>query len=190
MTAASPLVAALTPPYDADTETMLKKWMPPGDAMAPLELFRVLAKAPDLMASMRSLGSYFLGRQQLFPVRLREMMILRACAVAGCAYEWGVHVAAFATAAGLGAEEISALYEQGSAASHWTDAERAALKCCEESLTDHRLSAATRAALAAHFDEETRLALVVIAGWYGIIAMVANSCCTGPEPWAGGFPAA
>ena len=45
---------------------------------------------------MWSLGSFLLSKRYALSLREREIVIDRVCARCGCAYEWGVHVAAFA----------------------------------------------------------------------------------------------
>src|SRR5689334_4930253 len=93
-------ILPLSPPYAPEVETMLRKWMPPGSAIEPLVLFRTLVRHGPLSDRMRPLGSGILGHGTL-PPRVRELLILRTCARAGAEYEWGVHVTAFATTAGL-----------------------------------------------------------------------------------------
>ncbi len=52
---------------------------------------------------MMATGGHFLGRGSTLAIRDREIVIDRTCARCGNEYEWGVHVAAFAEAAGLSA---------------------------------------------------------------------------------------
>src|SRR3954469_16558460 len=102
-----PRIAPLEPPYDPDTEAMLRKWMPPGAEVDPLALFRTLAVHDDLFARMRPLGAGILGHGRIEP-REREIVIHRACARAGAEYEWGVHVLAFGSPLGLTDAQIAA----------------------------------------------------------------------------------
>src|SRR5689334_2654358 len=97
---ASPRIAPIEPPYDPDTEAMLKKWMPPGSPLEPLKLFRTLSVHPELSSRMRVLGAGILGHGTVEP-RERELVILRSCARAGAEYEWGVHAVAFGRPLGL-----------------------------------------------------------------------------------------
>src|SRR5437763_3882100 len=89
-----PRIAALEPPYAPETAALLAKWMPPGNDVEPLRLFRTLAVHPELASRMRPLGAGILGHPRLDP-RDREIVILRPCARAGAEYEWGVHAIAF-----------------------------------------------------------------------------------------------
>jgi hypothetical protein len=90
MSRLSPLVA----PYADDVQASFDAIMPPG--APPLLLFRTLARSPRAWRKFRA-GS-LLDRGPL-SLRQREIVIDRVCARAGCGYEWGVHVAAFAKAA-------------------------------------------------------------------------------------------
>src|SRR6516162_2696362 len=100
-------IAPLSPPYAPEVQAALNKWMPPGETVEPLKLFRTIARHQLLSERMRPLGGALLGRSSLQP-RTRELLILRTCARCGAEYEWGVHVAAFAAAVGLDEQAVSA----------------------------------------------------------------------------------
>src|SRR5687767_12897386 len=100
----SPRIAPLEPPYAPELEALLKKMTPP-NAPSILALFRVLAQHPALAEAMTAVGRVLLGRQSLLPLRAREVVIDRVCARCGAEYEWGVHVTAFAQAAGFTAAQ-------------------------------------------------------------------------------------
>src|SRR5256885_1234595 len=72
-------IAPLEPPYEPDTAALLAKWMPPGNDVEPLRLFRTLAVHDELASRMRPLGAGILGHPRLEP-RERELLILRTCA--------------------------------------------------------------------------------------------------------------
>src|SRR5215207_6875136 len=116
----APRIAPVEPPYDPDTEHMLRKWMPPGSDLDPLRLFRVLAVHPSLSARMRATGAAILGHG-LVPARERELMILRTSALCGAEYEWGVHAAAFGAGVGLSAEDAAAVASPSVEASRFGD---------------------------------------------------------------------
>src|SRR3954466_12370484 len=121
----APRIPPVEPPYDPDTEQMLRKWMPPGAGVEPLTLFRVLAQHPDLMSRMRPLGAGILGSKTVAP-RERELMILRTTSLNGAFYEWGVHAAAFGPAVNLTEDDARAV-----AAGHterFSEADRAVLQ--------------------------------------------------------------
>src|SRR5689334_8222733 len=108
----APRIAPLEPPFDPQTQQRLEKMTPPG-APSILALFRVLAINPVLAERMTGWGGYLLGRHATLPLREREIVIDRACALCGAEYEWGVHVAAFAQAANFTAQQIDAIARPG-----------------------------------------------------------------------------
>src|SRR5271156_3051210 len=102
-----PRIAPLAPPYEAQIETFLEKWMPPGSQVEPLRLFRTLAVHEQLASRMRPLGAAILGHGTVEP-RDREIVIHRTCARTCAEYEWGVHAIAYGQAVGLSDEQIAA----------------------------------------------------------------------------------
>jgi len=175
-------IAPLAPPYPADVAESLRKWMPPGAAVEPLALFRTLARHAALSERMRPLGALFLGRGSL-SVRERELVILRTCARTGAEYEWGVHAAAFAAAAGLDAAALAATRATVPGAP-LADADLALVAVVDELHDSGTVSDAAWARLAGRFSDEQRLELLALAGFYHLIAFVANGARVEPEPWA------
>src|ERR1700759_5541083 len=114
-----PRIAPLEPPYQADIQGQFDRVM---RGAPPLMLFRVMASHARAWEKFRAGG--LLDRGPL-TLREREIVIDRTCALNRCEYEWGVHVAAFATAARLTAAEIRATVHEDAGASCWSDAERA-----------------------------------------------------------------
>src|SRR5882757_4500137 len=104
----SPRMEPLSPPYEPELDALLTRMTPPG-APSILSLFRVLAHNPDLATRSTGWGGYLLGRKASLPLRDREVVIDRVCALCGAEYEWGVHVAAFAEAAGFSAAQVAAI---------------------------------------------------------------------------------
>jgi alkylhydroperoxidase family enzyme len=187
----APRITPITPPYAPDTEAMLRKWMPPGSAVEPLALFRTLAVHPELMARMRPLGAAILGHGLVEP-REREIVILRTCARAGAEYEWGVHVTAFGRAVGLDAARLAATAATPAApdGSPWSEREALLVRLVDELHDTATVSPALWAELAARWTPPQLLELVVMAGWYRLIAVVVNAAAVPLEPWAARFPAA
>ena len=108
-----------TPPYGDLVQQQLDKTMPPG--MAPLVLFRVLARSERLFA--RFFGGALLGRGAL-SLRERELVILRTCARHGSEYEWGVHASVFGAHAGLDAAQLHATVHDTAEAPCWSERDR------------------------------------------------------------------
>jgi alkylhydroperoxidase family enzyme len=122
-------------------------------------------------------------------LRERELVIDRTCALAGCEYEWGVHVAAFGAAAELTPDEIRATAGEGAAASAWSDAERALLTVVEALHHRARLSEAEFADLRAHYSEDQVFEVLLLCGFYRMVSYVANGLDLPLEDGAARFPA-
>src|ERR1700755_185028 len=95
-------IAPLEPPYTPEIQSQFDRIM---RGAPPLMLFRVMASNARAWEKFRA-GS-LLDRGPL-TLREREIVIDRTCALTGCEYEWGVHVATFAQAAHLTAAEVHA----------------------------------------------------------------------------------
>jgi len=181
-------VAPLTPPYEADVEEALRKWMPPGVAQDPLALFRLLQRHPGLASRMRVLGAGLLAHGEL-PALDREVVIARVTARCGCRYEWGVHAAVFASAVGLTPVQVEATVTGGSGHPAWSRRHRALIAAVDELHDTATVSADAWAALAEHYPVSQLLEFLVLAGWYRTIAYVANGVGLDEEPWGAPYPA-
>jgi 4-carboxymuconolactone decarboxylase len=184
-------IPPLEPPYSADVDAILTRWMPPGPAVPPLALFRMLARHPMLRDRMRPLGAGLLAHGEL-PARVRELVILRTSARCGARYEWGVHAAAFAATAGLDAAALAAtaLDPAGDVATRADagDADALVLRIADELHDTATLSAPVFAAAIARFGDRGVLELAAIAGYYHLIAYLLGAAELDPEPWAAAFP--
>ncbi|WP_151482859.1 carboxymuconolactone decarboxylase family protein [Streptomyces albicerus] len=180
-------IDGVTPPYDPETDRALRRWMPPGVTREPLMLFKVLQRHPDLASRMRALGAGLLVHGLLSDAD-RELVIARVAARCGCAYEWGVHMATYAEAAGLSAEQIPLTATGAPADPAWSPRQTALLRAVDELHDRARLTDEAWAALRAHLDEPEALEFLVLAGWYRTIAYVANGLRIEREPWAKAFP--
>lgn len=187
-TAAAPRIRPLEPPYEPDIESMLQRWMPPGGALDPLVLFRTLAVHDELAARMRPLGAGILGHGRIDP-REREIVIHRTCARAGAEYEWGVHAVAFGRAVGLTEEQLAATVNGDPDDACWSDTDRLLVRLCDELHDNCTVSDSLWARLAERYRDDQLLELVIMAGWYRLIAGVINALGVELEPWAARFPA-
>jgi alkylhydroperoxidase family enzyme len=173
------------PPYEPTVDARLRKWMPPGAAIEPLALFRVLMRNQPLSDSMFPLGAHFLGPASGITIRDREIVIDRVCARCRCEYEWGVHAAAFAQPAGFDQAQIEATV---TGAPVWNDCEQLLIRMVDQ-LHDHsHIGDTLWSELAAHYDPEQLLTLLALAGWYHVVSFIANSAALSNEPWAAAFP--
>lgn len=96
-------IQPLSKPYPHAIQAVFDRVMGPG--VPPLVLFTTLA------TSDRAWGKFLGGSLldgNLLTLRQRELVINRVCALAGCEYEWGIHVTVFGERAGLSRQEIAA----------------------------------------------------------------------------------
>jgi 4-carboxymuconolactone decarboxylase len=186
-TATQPRITPLEPPYDAETEAQLQKWMPAGASVEPLALFRTLLVHPELAARMRPLGSALLGHGLIEPHE-REIIILRTCARCGAEYEWGVHAVAFATSVGLTDQQLAATAIGASDDAAWSRRERLLIRLADELYESDRIRDALWQELVAVWPPAQLLELIVTAGWYRTLSYVINAGGVQHEPWAARFP--
>jgi len=176
-------IGGVTPPYEPEIEEALLRWMPPGVTMEPLMLFKVLVRHPELAASMQPLGERLLMNGRLSDAD-RELVINRVAARSGCAYEWGVHTAVYAEAAGLTPHQITLTATGTPDDPAWSPRQRALLQAVDDLHTTAHLPDTTWTTLREHLSEEECLELLVLAGWYRTIAYVLNGLKVELEPWA------
>jgi alkylhydroperoxidase family enzyme len=192
--AAAPRLAPLDPPYEPGVAEQLDRWMPGGwDADSPIEplaLFRTLARHPELMSRMRPLGAGILGPGARVPLRLREVMIDRTCALAGAEYEWGVHAAAFGAAAGLDELQLRSTATGDAGDACWGREEAAVMRLAAELHETSTIGDELWRELQDLFDEEQIVELIVTAGWYHAIAYLCNALRVPLEAWAPRLPGA
>jgi len=179
-----PRIAPLEPPYAADVQASFDAIM---QGAPPLVLFRTLATSERAWKKFR--GGSLLDRGPL-SLRDRELVIDRTSALADNECEWGVHITAFAAAAGLTPQEIAATVHGGSAAPVWSEAERALLAATEALHERATLSDAEFAALRAHYDEAQVLEVLLLCGFYRTVAYVCRGLDLPLEAGAARFPAA
>jgi 4-carboxymuconolactone decarboxylase len=187
-TSTSPRIPPVEPPYEPEIEQMLAKWMPPGAEVEPLKLFRTLMVHPELASRMRPLASGLLGHPSIDP-REREIVIHRATARAGAEYEWGVHAVAFGRPLGLTDEQVVATARGAADDPAWSERDRLLVRLVDELHDSATVSDDLWAALAREWEPPQLLELVVLAGWYRVIAQVINAAGIELEPWAERFPA-
>jgi 4-carboxymuconolactone decarboxylase len=145
----------------------------------PLNVFATLAHRPLLMARVNALGGYFATRGVL-DFRTRELVILRTAGTARSAYELYHHRAAGARA-GLSAAEIAAA-EDASRPHEWSAAERALLDLVDELLSTRTVSDGRWQALTAAYDDHQCLEVLMLAGFYAMLAGMLNGLGVEPDP--------
>jgi alkylhydroperoxidase family enzyme len=175
-------IAALQPPYAPELQQQFDRIM---RGAPPLMLFRVVAGNARAWEKFRA-GS-LLDRGPL-PLRDREIVIDRTCALTGCEYEWGVHVAAFADAARLTEEQVRATVEGSAAAPCWSAAERALVAAVDALHGSATLDDGQFKALAAHYDDAQIFEIILLCGFYRTVSYIANGLDLPLEVNAARFP--
>ncbi|WP_396931427.1 carboxymuconolactone decarboxylase family protein [Mycolicibacterium sp.] len=150
----------------------------------PLILFTTLARDRRLFFKLFSAG--LLDRGHL-TIRQREIVIDRTTAQCNAEYEWGVHVAAYATKAGLDAPQIASLVEGVADEEHWSDEDRVLIRLCDSlhrscSVDDELWESLTR-----YHSDEAIIELLMLAGYYRMISYLVNGLRLPLEPNAPRF---
>ena len=181
-------VAPLAPPWSDEDAAGITSWGHPDRTYEPLLLVRCLQRHPALAAKLRKLGEALYVDTKL-PPRVRTVAILRICALVGCAYEWGGQAAFWGPIAGVSEEECDALVAGGPSDARWSDGERALLAAVDELEQTGTWSDETWSALgAAGLDDEQRMELLIVVGWYRMICTLCNGLALPVEGWMRRWP--
>lgn len=182
MSSPTPRIAPLTPPYPPEIQAQFDRVM---RGAPPLVLFRVMAGHTRAWDKFRAGGLLDPGPLSL---RQREIVIDRTCALNGCEYEWGIHVAIFAGPAKLTEDEVRATVQGDATSSCWSPAEQALIAGVDAFHRRATLSDAEFAALSAHYDEAQILEIMLLCGFYRTVSYLANGLQLPLEEHAARFP--
>jgi alkylhydroperoxidase family enzyme len=172
-----PRVEPLTAPHDDATAAALAELGP------PIALFGVFARRPDRARAIAQWGRYYLSRRLALTLRQREIIIDRTTALCGADYEWGIHIAVFASKAGLTDEQVRSLAIGQPTDPCWSDpADAAVLRAVDEIHLTADLGDETWEGLRAAVGEEGAIDLLLIAGWYHAISYAARALRLTQEP--------
>jgi alkylhydroperoxidase family enzyme len=155
----------------AETQEMI------GRLPAPINVFNMLAHADTLVKPVMKLGGAILAKTKLDP-KLRELALLHAVKLEGGDYEWVQHVP---VALNLGATQaqIDALERGEETAPCFSPSEVAALRLTREVVVNVRAAPETLAAARAHHSDREIVELIVMAGFYIMLARLTET--TGVE---------
>jgi len=159
--------------WEGDIAKMLSA-LPPG-ADTPIgeyNIFRTLARHPDLFRSWLPFGGYLLVGGTLPPID-RELMILRTAVRCRSSYEWGQHVR-ISERLGMERDVIDRVVE-GPDAKGWSDHEAMLLRAVDELHDGARISDATWDALGARYDQTQMIEVAMLIGQYHMVAFALNS---------------
>jgi alkylhydroperoxidase family enzyme len=182
MSQAMPRIAPLQPPYDQEIQQQFDRIM---RGAPPLVLFRVMAGHARAWEKFRAGGLLDRGPLSL---REREIVIDRTCALNGCEYEWGVHVAAFAEAAHLTDEQVRATALGEPDAACWSAAEQVLIATTDSLHERATLTDVEFKALSAHYDEDKILEIILLCGFYRTVSYLANALALPLEAKAARLP--
>jgi alkylhydroperoxidase family enzyme len=177
-----PRIAPLEPPYEPEIQGQFDRIM---RGAPPLTLFRVIASNARAWEKFRA-GS-LLDRGSL-SLREREIVIDRTCALTGCEYEWGVHVATFAAAAQLTDAQVRATVLGGADAPCWSEGERALIAVVDALHRSATLSEDEFKTLSAHYDDAKIFEIILLCGFYRTVSYLANGLDLSLEEKAARFP--
>lgn len=175
-------IAPGQPPYPATVQKALDRLKTPGDQ--PLSLFRTLARDERLFSRFTGAGLLDPGHLSLTD---REIVIHRICALNGAAYEWGVHAAIFARAAGLDATRLAATVAPG-VADCWSPHEALLIEFCDAVNALADIDDELWSRLRDAFEEPACIELMMLAGFYRTVSLLVNGLRLAPEPFAATFP--
>ena len=176
-------IAPLEPPYDPEIQSQFDLIM---RGAPPLMLFRVIAGNARAWEKFRAAGLLDRGPLSL---REREIVIDRTCALTGCEYEWGVHVATFAEAAHLTDEQVRATVLGSADASCWSKSEQVLIAAVDALHARATLSEAEFKAMSAHYDDAKIFEIILLCGFYRTVSYFANGLALPLEEGAARFPA-
>jgi alkylhydroperoxidase family enzyme len=164
-----PPITPIDPPYPAEIQAEFDKIM---RGAPPLLLFRTVARNPRVL--QRFLAGGLLDRGSI-SLRVRELMILRTCALCGAEYEWGVHVAAFGGKAAWTSEQIHSTARGGPEDACWSGEERSVIRLADQLHATSGVTDEVWQEASASFAAEQLIELVLLAGLYHAVSFMANA---------------
>jgi len=177
-------IAPVDPPYPAEIQAEFDKIM---RGAPPLQLFRTVARNPRVL--QRFLAGNLLDRGSI-SLRLRELMILRTCALCEAEYEWGVHVATFGRKAAWTEEQIHSTARGSPEDTCWSVEERSVFRLADQLHTTSSVGDQVWQEAFSSFAPEQLIELVMLAGLYHAVSFMANAFGVQHEESAPRFPPA
>lgn len=157
-----------------------------GPGEAPLNVFATLARHPRLLKRFNALGGLFVVHGEL-PARERELVVLRTAWITRSEYEWGQHVL-LGRRAGVTDEELGRLVRPVET-TPWPVEDAALLEFVDELVVTCDVGDERWAVQRERWSDAQLLELVMLAGFYRMLAGALNAVRVQPEPELPGFPA-
>jgi alkylhydroperoxidase family enzyme len=166
------------PPEERDAE--INSLLTPSAAAGTkgTNLFATFVRHRELYKVWRPFARH-LNADSTLPVRVRELLILRTAWLCQSEYEWGQHVLA-SRLAGFTDEEIDRV-RAGPDAAGWDAQDAVLLRVVDQLRAEARVDDDTWQALADRFDTNQLLELVLLVGFYFMLAFTLNSIEVEPE---------
>ena len=177
-------ITPIDPPYPAEIQAEFEKIM---RGAPPLLLFRTVAHNPRVL--QRFLAGSLLDRGSI-SLRLRELMILRTCALCGAEYEWGVHVATFGSKAAWTEEQIHSTVHGRPEDACWSGEERSVFRLADQLHATSGVDEEVWQEVSSSFAPEQLIELVMLAGLYHAVSFMVNAFGVQHEQSAPKFPRA
>jgi hypothetical protein len=175
-------VAEATVPLADDIEQAIAAVM---RGAPPLVLFTTMARDRRLFFKLFDGGLLDRGHLSL---RQREIVIDRVTARCGAEYEWGVHVAAFASAADLTEAQIASLTTGGADDDCWAEEDAELIRLCDSLHDDCDIDDDLWAQLRKRHSAEAVIELLMLAGYYRMISYLVRGLRLPLESGARRFP--
>lgn len=179
----TPRIEPLEPPYPKEIQERFDGIMP--DGVAPLTLFRTLARSVRIYERIHAGGLLDRGSISL---RQREIVIDRTCARLGAEYEWGVHVAFFASKVGLDSGQQAAIVHGDAEADCWSGKERLLIRLVDCLVDTAAIDDTLWRELADAFSDEQLIELITLTGFYHTISFLVRGLRLSLEDFAARFP--
>src|SRR5437899_6558487 len=169
-------IAPAEPPFPAGIQSSLDSLM---RGKPPLVLFTTLARDPRLFQKFFAGGLLDRGNLTL---RQRELVIARTTALCKSEYEWGVHIALFASHVRFDEDQVISLASGQPRDACWSDGDRLLMELCDMLHADCTVDDALWQSLRTAFSDEGILKLLMLAGFYRTVSYHTNALRFPPEP--------
>ncbi len=151
-----------------------------------MRLFQTLAHNPKLLKRFNVMAGGLVAKGTL-PARDRELVILRMAVRCRSVYEFGQHTLV-GLASGLREDEVHRVVLPLDVAA-FPPPDEALLRMVDELYDENRVGDLTWLQLEERWNEAELLELLMVAGFYWMVAGVLNSAGVEPEPDVPGWPA-